>query len=288
MRLPLKASDYLCTRVNPSFENIEKSYLKAITPAVEMRSVNAMLGDGTVTQTNTFDPANVRSFYENISKGLSELGWAHSDVASSETEDLHRMFVHLSKVVGKYHLSGYFGVQFHALPYYKVDKRVIEVQNELSLIAEKAGTVFGQMTGAADKALRIELEKRGYADMEFQELFTKMFDDEKLAQELDRKSSDVERNFPEFEEMGKKKTELFAELNDLLVYLHQTSNVSIDHNKQMQGEEGVTTYFDLEVIRNKKTMAREAYVDSAIVTAEWADKLANELDAVAALLKNTS
>lgn len=288
MRLPLKGSDYICKRVNPSIDNMEQCYLTAITPAVTMQSVNAMLGDGTVTQTKTFDPENVRLFYTSLSKKLSERGWTYSNVGRSETEDLHRMFIQVTKVVGKYHLSGYFGVQYHALPYYRVNKRVIEIQKELSLIAERAGTIFGAMTGAADKALRFELEKKGYAEMEFQELFAKLFDDEKFAQELDRKASDVEDSFPEFKEMSRKKTELFAELNDLVVHMYQTSNVLIDHNKQMQGEEGVTTYFDLEVIRNMKTMAREAYVDTTIVTTEWADKLANEFAAVATVLNNAS
>lgn len=287
MRLPLKGTGYACDRLNPLIESIQLAYLEAINPEIKLQSVNAMLGDGTITQTNTFDPANVRKIYQRLAKRLGENGWANSEVASSETEDLHRLFFQVSKDLEKYHLSGYFGVQFHAIPYYRVDKRVMEIQKELSRIADEAGVVFGEMSGAADKALRLELEKKGYADLEFQELFTKMFDDEKLVQELDNKASAVEQNFPKFEEIRKRKGILFGELNDLLMHLYQTSPVLIDHNRQMQGEEGVTTYFDLEVIKNKKTKIRDAFIDPAKITAEWADKLAAELDAVVSVLKKS-
>jgi hypothetical protein len=276
----------VCDLLNPLIESVQQAYLKAMNPAIRLQSVNAMLGDGTVTQTDTFDPANVRKFFHRLSRGFGEIGWSVSDVASSETEDLHRLFFQLGKDLEKYHLTGYFGVQFHALPYYKVDKRVIEIQKELSRIADEAGVVFGEMSGAADKALRLELEKKGYADLEFQELFTKMFDDEKLVQELDSKASAVEQNFPKFDEIRRRKALLFDELNDLLMHLYQTSPVLIDHNKQMQGEEGVTTFFDLEVIKNKKSRIKDAFIDPANVTAEWADKLAKELTAVISILKS--
>jgi len=288
MRLPLKGPGYTCDRLNPVIEDIQLAYLEAINPAIKLQSVNAMLGDGTITQTNTFDPANVRKFYQRIAKSLGENDWSNSEVASSETDDLHRLFFQVSKDFEKYHLTGYFGVQFHALPYYKVDKRVMEIQKELSRIADEAGVVFGEMSGAADKALRLELEKKGYADLDFQELFTKMFDDENLAKELDNKASAIEQNFPKFEEIRKRKGVLFGELNDLLMYLYQTSPVLIDHNRQMQGEEGVTTYFDLEVIKNKKTKIRDAFIDPAKVTAEWADKLAEELEAIVLILRKST
>jgi hypothetical protein len=287
MRLPLKGTNDACARLNPSIAKLEQSFLNAIGPAIKPQPVSAMLGDGTITQTNTFDTTNVRRFYQRLANKMAEKGWSHSEISSSETDDLHRLFFQVSKETEKYHLGGYFGVQFHALPYYKVDRRVIEVQKELLQLADDAGVVFKEMTGAADKALKVELEKKGYANLEFEELFTKMFDDEKLVQELDSKSSAVEHDYPKFEEIRNKKTALFGELNDLLVHLYQTSTVLIDHNRQMQGEEGVTTYFDLELIKNKKTKSRDPYIDPAKLSIEWAERLTAELDVVAELLKKS-
>lgn len=285
MRLPFKGNDYLCSKINPASEALQGTYLAAIGPSIGMQQVSAMLGDGTVTQVDTFDPRKVQAFYQQLANSLKKSDWASSEISRSQTEDLHRRFFQTTKQVGKYHLAGYFGVQFHALPYYRVDKRVIEIQKELATIANEAGSIFTAMSGTADRALFVELEKRGYADLEFEELFTKMFDDERLAEELDSKATEVQQQFPQFEEMRKKKSALFGELNDLLMELYQTSAVSIDHNRLMQGEEGVTVYIDIEIIKNQKTKVRDAFVDTASVPKEWADKLASELSFVAKALK---
>jgi hypothetical protein len=66
--------------------------------------------------------------------------------------------------------------------------------------------------------------------------------------------------------------------------LYQTSPVSIDHNRLMQGEEGVTVYVDIEIVKNQKTKKREAFVDSTSVSDEWSDRLAAELSSLAKAL----
>ena len=283
MRAPFKGDDYFCKQLNAADQDVEQVHLEAIGPAIAMQKSSAMLGDGTVTQADTFNPQNVQMFYQRLANLLE--GWTFSGILKSATEDLHRVYCQFTKEVGRHHISGYFGIQFHVLPYYRVDKRVIEIQKELAKIADDATTVFKDMTGAADKVLAADLEKRGYASMEFQELFTKMFDDEKLVAELDEKASAVQSQFPQFEEMGKRKNRLFAELNDLLIELYHTSPVTIDYNRLMQGEEGVTTYFDIEVIKNKKTRAREAYLNTEKIKKDDADAVAAELTKVAKALK---
>jgi hypothetical protein len=283
VRAPFKGDNYFCIRINSAFNNIERSYLDAISSAIAMNKTSAMLGDGTVTQVDTFEPRNVQLFYERLSNLLKT--WEFAGISKSATEDLHRLYCSFTKEAGKFSMSGYFGIQFHVLPYYKVDRRVIEIQKELSKIADDATSVFKEMTGRADKAIAIELEKRGYADLDSQELFSKMFDDEKLVKELDEKAMDVESQFPHFEEMGKRKTTLFAELNDLLIELYQTSSVLIDYNRLMQGEEGVTTYFDIEVIKNKRTRATEPYLNTSKIGNDVVDELAGELAEVEKALK---
>jgi hypothetical protein len=283
VRAPFKGDDQFCRQVNAAVQNVEQAYLEAVGPAIAARKASAMLGDGTVAQVNTFDPHNVQAFYQRLTSLLKD--WTFGGIQKSATEDLHRLYCQFTKETGRFHISGYFGVQFHVLPYYRVDKRVIEIQKELAKIADAATSVFKNMTVEADKALAAELEKRGYASMEFQELFTKMFEDEKLAEELDKSASAVEGKFPQFEDMGKKKNRLFEELNDLLIELYQTSPVLIDYNRLMQGEEGVTTYFDIELIKNKKTKARDAFLDTPKIKKEDANLVAAKLEGVAKTLK---
>ncbi len=285
MRIPLKGSDHFSKQVNSAFEKILEAYTESIKPSTEMRKATAMLGDGTVTQIDTFDPQNVQNFYQRLTNGME--GWLANGISNSKTEDLHRLFCQFNKDSGKYYISGYFGVQYHALPYYKADKRVIEIQKELSGMVDSAAMMFQDMTGKADKALQKELEKRGFADLGFEDLFAKMFDDEKLAETLDKKAASVENEFSEFQQMGKKKSALFAELNDLMIELYQTSHAYIDHNRLMQGEEGFCTYFDVELIKNRKTNKREAVFETLKIPKEEGQVVAAELLTVAKTVKKS-
>ncbi|AIC14198.1 hypothetical protein [Nitrososphaera viennensis] len=284
MRLPLKGTDYFSKQANAAFENIQAEFLEAVKPAIAMQKSHAMLGDGTVTQTDTFDPQNVQTFYQRLTNRME--GWLAGGISKSVTDDLHRLFCQFSRDVGnKYYISGYFGIQFHALPYYKADKRVIEVQKELAKIADDATALYGNIRDSADRALGQELEKRGLAEMDFEGLFSKMFEDEKLAEELDKKAASVEGQ-AEFQKMGERKNALFAELNDLMIELYQTSAVPIDYNRLMQGEEGVCTYFDIELIKgSKKAIKREAVFETGKIPKVDADKVAGELASVVKALK---
>ena len=287
MRLPLKGTDYFSKEVNAIFENIQTAFLESIKPAITMQKSYAMLGDGTVTHMDTFDPQNVQTFYQRLTNRME--GWLSNGISKSITEDLHRLFCQFNKDVGKYYISGYFGVQFHALPYYKADKRVIEIQKELTKIADEATTLYAAIRDNADKTLEQELKMRGMAAMDFEGLFSKMFEDEELADELDKKAISVENRFPEFKDMGKKKNTLFAELNDLMIELYQTSAVLIDYNRLMQGEEGVCTYFDIELIRGtKKALIREPMFDAAKISKADTDRVVAELGEVSKALKKAS
>jgi hypothetical protein len=286
VRAPLKGDDYFCRQVNAAAEKVQEAYFEAIKPAIAMHQANAMLGDGTVTQAGTFDPQNVQNFYQQLANTLE--GWTFSGIMKSATEDLHRMYSQFTKEAGKFYISGYFGIQFHVLPYYKVDKRVIEIQKELTKIADKATSVLSMMTSTADRALAAELEKRGYTNLGFEELFATMFDNEELVEELNKKATAVESQFPQFEETCNKKSNLFLELNDLIMELYQTSPVLIDYNRLMQGEEGITNYFDIEVIKNKKMKKKEALLDTIKMPKEAADLVTAELGKVADALSKVA
>jgi hypothetical protein len=278
VRAPLKGDDYFCRQVNAAAEKVHRAFLEAISSAILMRQANAMLGDGTITQADTFDPQNVQNFFQQLGNTLQD--WTFSGVLKSATEDIHRLYCTFTKEADKFYISVYFGVQFHVLPYYRVDRRVIDIQKELAEIEGRATSVSSKMTAAADRVLATELEKRSYTNLGFEELFAKMFDDEKLIEELNRKTAAVESQFPQIRETRNRKSELLSELNDLLIKFYQTSPVLIDHNRLMQGEEGVTSYFDIEVLKNKKNKRREAFLDTIKMPKEAADMLSGELGAV--------
>jgi hypothetical protein len=266
MRFPIKEDDYFARESNFAFEILKNKYLLAIKPQIEMKKVNAMLGDGSVTQIDCFEPQRVKEFYQRLIGSLK--GWSTTGTSRSNTDDLHRLYCQFIKEVGQYRMSGYFGIQFHALPYYRIDKRVIEIQKELAQIAGEGANTFRFMASRGNHIVQKELESIGYGQVDFDVLLEKLFEDESLVADLEKKASTVENEFPEFEEMHHRKEMLFSELNLLLMELSQISPVLIDHNKLMQGEEGVITYFDIERVKNQKTKETDSFINTKRITKE--------------------
>jgi hypothetical protein len=265
--------------MNSAFKHIQYAYIGCVKLYLEKREVPVMLGDGTVSQSTTFELPKIIAFYEKLIDSLD--GWVNSGISKSNTEDLHRVYLQISQQIDKYYIYGYFGVQFHALPYYRINRRVIEAQKELSHIAEEAAKVFSSLADSGDSMVQHELQKMGYNELEFEELFIKLFEDQELVHGLERKAQNLEKQFPELEQLHTRKNRLFAELNDLLIELYQISPVLIDYNGLMQGEEGVVTYFDIETIRNQKTSRRDPYVNTERVTDHLTNRIANELNELA-------
>jgi hypothetical protein len=283
MRIPIKGDDYFAREVNCVFQRIKDAYIDGAKLCLQTSDVPVMLGDGSVSQSSTFEIPKIVASYERVIGSLH--GWVSSKISSSNTEDLHRIYFQIGRRLEKFQLHGYFGIQFHVLPYYMVDRRVIEIQKELSQIAEGAAHIYSSIANRGDSMVRQELQKIGYSELEFEELFMKLFEDQELVHGLEEKAQDLEKRFPEFEQMRIKKNQLYTELNDLSVELNQISPLPIDYNGLMQGEEGVVTYFDIETIRNQKGTISDPYINTEKVTKNLTDQVVNQLNQVAIALK---
>lgn len=283
MRSPIKGDDYFCRQINLATERVQEAFLDAIKPSIALRHENAMLGDGTITQADTFDLQKVENFFQRLGYALE--GWTFSGILKSATEDIHRLYCTLTRETDKFYMSVYFGIQFHVLLYYRVDTRVIDIQKELMKIEEIAASVSDNMTHAADKLLAAELEKRGFNNLGLDELFVRMFEDERLVEQLSEKTAVVEDEFLEIRDARTKKSELLSKLKTQLIEFYRTSPVLIDYNRLMQGEEGVTNYFDIYVLKNKKTKRREAFLDTAKIKEAATDTLSREIGAVEEVLR---
>jgi len=283
VRLPFKGDDHFANELNRAFEIVKDAYLSSIRPQLDVRKVDAMLGDGSVIQIDSFEPQKVSEFYQQLIFSIKS--WVTTGISRSKTEDLHRIYCQFAKQVGRYKLLGYFGIQYHAFPYYRVDKRVIEIQRELTRLADEAEQIFMSMAATGDSIIQKELKSIGWAEMGFQELLEKLFEDQALTADLQGKVSAVERDFPEFQEMNNKKERMLAELNSLLMELCQVSPVLIDHNKLMQGEEGVTTFFDIERVKNQKTNETDSYINTRRISKEFTEHIVSMFDELAESLR---
>ncbi|MEO9319653.1 MAG: hypothetical protein ABI361_03170 [Nitrososphaera sp.] len=258
MRLPFSGTDPISKKSKEMVDQILELYSKVLNPVVKMQSAEAMVADGSVIETDTFDPRRVELVYNNLKARLQD-EWDSCEISSSDTDDLRRIYCQIIKKIGRhYRLTGYFGVQFHVLPYYRSDKRIPEIKQALARLEESAAKLFVSFSSAADSALEGELRSAGLADLDTEELLVRMFEDEQLRERLDIKNSEVKGAFPELERITSQRDALLSELKDFVLEFYRTTPVLIDSIRLLSGEEGIVAYFDIEWVSPAKGARRRS------------------------------
>jgi hypothetical protein len=243
-----------------------------------MHEVNVMLADGTVTQSSTFNLERVSKFYEHLIQSLS--GWQSSGISQSKTEDLNRIYCEFRKSVGKYDIKGYFGIQFHTLPYYQVNKKVLNIQKKLRDLEEEGIQYYSQISQQANDMIKDELTSKGLGNASEDELFKNLLENDGLYSELVKKAESIESRFPQFLNLDHQKKLLVKELENLVIDLYQVSPVLIDYNKLMQGEVGVAMYVDVGIIKNEKTAAIDPFVNTKRLSSAHSEQIVSALQQV--------
>ena len=207
--------------------------------------VKVMLGDATVTEQSTFDPAQIRDYFREILRRLP--GWTVRDLTVTNNEDVRRVFSKFETRAGNYVLSGHVSIQFHVLLYYRTDHRVVAAQKELSEIIGLTKEKEAALAEGGDRLVMKKLEELGYADLDHERLFEVLFENGELRERI---HSEIYGGADEeFQRMESRKRELFDELDGLLVETYQTSPVMIDEARLVTGEEGYLCTFDLEFVK---------------------------------------
>ncbi len=246
MRLGSNTSNEFFKILNDKNNEIQKSFLKKIENFIKQVSINAMLGDGTITKTKTFDPMQIKDFFGKILKNLQN--WNQQEVSETNDEDLRRIFIKFDIKEGNYQLSGHMSIQFHVLLFYKADNKVIQYQKELSEIIEKTKTMDSKLADNSDQFILEKLRSMGYTNLDHQQLFEILFKNDEIQNKIYKEIE--EKTDSNYKNSLSRKTQLFNELDNLLLETYQTSNVLIDDARLVTGEEGILCNFDLEFIKN--------------------------------------
>ena len=247
MRLGTRSSNEFMQFLNTKNEDIQHRFVSKISDLVKLVKVKVMLGDATITEQETFDPAVIRDFYQSITKNL--IDWSIQDVSISHNDDIRRIFTKFEIREGNYLISGHLSLQYHVLLYYKPDQHVIQLQKELSDIIDLSKTKEQQMADNSDQFVLDKLKEKGYKDFDHQRLFEVFYENDELREKIYK---EIEKEIKvDFQNLSKRKTNLIKELDNLLVETYQTSLVLIDDTRLITGEEGCLCTFDIEFIRNK-------------------------------------
>ncbi len=255
MRLGTNLSNEFLQSLNNKNQEIQKLYVDHIKNLTKTVQIKVMLGDSTVTDQSTFDPQEIKNFYDKIIKNLRD--WSIQNITITNNEDLRRIFTKFEVREGNYLLSGHLSQQFHVLLYYKPEQRVLECQKELSEIIENTKDKETELANLGDQFVINKLKELGYKDLDNQKLFEIFFNNDEVREKI---YSEIEQQSDvDFQKLSKKKVELFNELDSFLMETYQTTPILIDDARLVTGEEGCLCTFDLEHIKNKN---KEGLFDS--------------------------
>ena len=277
MRLGTRSPNEFMQLLNEKNDLIQESFLSKISDMTKMIDVKVMLGDATVSQQKTFDPKIVMDFFQNISKNLKD--WSIQDVTISNNEDLRRIFLKFEIMEGNYLISGHVSIQFHVLLYYKPDQRVIDCQKELSEIIDMTKNKEEELSNNSDQYVLDKLKEMGYKDFDHQKLFEVFYENDEFREKVFAEIE--EQSGVDFQKLSEKKTQLFNELDSLLVETYQITPALIDDSKLVTGEEGSLCTFDLEFVKNN---TREGLFDPRKMSESAKEGIVKRLDEFASII----
>ena len=277
MRLGTRSPNEFIQLLNEKNKDVQKKFLSKVSDMTKMIDVKVMLGDATVSEQKTFDPKLIMDYFQNITKNLK--GWSTQDVTVSNNEDLRRIFTKFEIMEGNYLISGHISIQFHVLLYYKPDQRVIDCQRELSEIIDMTKKNEEELSNNSDEFVLEKLKEMGYKDFDHQKLFEVFYENDEFREKV---FSEIEKQSGvDFQKLSQKKTDLFNELDSLLVETYQTSPTLIDDSKLVSGEEGCLCTFDLEFVKNN---SREGLFDPRKMSETTKENIVRKLDEFSSII----
>lgn len=277
MQLPSKSSDQFIKTLTEKSEKIRSVFLEKIMNSTKSVPIKVMLGDSTIVDQTTFDPALVRTYYQEILKKIP--AWRTQGISVVNDKDLRRVFIKFDIQEENYLLSCHMSLQYHALLYYKPNHRVVEIQKELAEIIDETKKLETHVSEKGNELIQKKLKELGQDNVDQQKLFEIFFQNDELANTLvDKIYSSADENF---QKLSKKKIDLFNELDNMLIEIYHTSPVMIDEMRMIAAEEGCLCHFDLEHVKKE---AKEGNFDPIKIAPRVKEKLLKRMDEVLAVM----
>jgi len=277
VQIPSNSIDPFVKSMSEKGEEIRRLFLKHIADLTKKVPVKVMLGDGTVSGQESFDPATARQFYNSILTKLQ--GWTYSGVSVTTDQDLRRSFIKFETREDNYILSCHMSLQYHALLFYKLDHKVIDIQKELSGLTDEIKQLQENTAPETDKIIEEKLRRAGYENVDQQKLFEILFEHDEITQDL---AETLKSNQKKIGELNERQNRLFKELDNMLIEIYHTTPVMIDEMRMIAAEEGCLCVFNLEHLKKD---AREGNFNMTRMSTKIKDKLLSRMDEIIQILK---
>nr|AIF15576.1 hypothetical protein [uncultured marine thaumarchaeote KM3_70_F01] len=279
MRLGSKSKNKFFLNLDIKNQNIQNKFLKKITDATKTVDAKVMLGDSTVKELSTFDPKNIEDLFNHIITSLSD--WSSQGISYSYNDDIRRIFVKFEVREEEFVISLHVSVQFHVLLYYKPEQKVLLLQKELSEIIDRTAKSDSNYSVEGNKIILQKLQELGSDKINEQNLFELFYNDENLSKILSKKIENSQDD--EILQLNNRKKELLQQLDDLLLETFQISQILIDEQKLVNGEEGCLCNIDIEHLEDN---SKHGLFDPNLITDEFKQKIDNRINQILASIDN--
>ena len=279
MRLGSKSKNTFFLNLDIKNQNIQNRFLKKITDATKTVDAKVMLGDSTVKELSTFDPKNIERLFNHIITSLND--WSSQGISYSYNDDIRRIFVKFEVREEEFVISLHVSVQFHVLLYYKPEQKVLLLQKELSDIIDMTAESDSNYSVEGNKIILQKLQELGSDKINEQNLFELFYNDENLSKILSKKIENSQDN--EILQLNNRKKELLQQLDDLLLETFQTSQILIDEQKLVNGEEGCLCNIDIEYLEDN---SKHGLFDPDLITDEFQQKIDSRINQILAAIDN--
>lgn len=279
MRLGSKSKNKFFLNLNIKNQNIQNKFLNKITDATKTVNAKVMLGDSTVKELSTFDPKNIENLFNHIITSLND--WSSQEISYSYNDDIRRIFVKSEIREGEFVISLHVSVQFHVLLYYRPEQKVLLLQKELSEIIDRTAESDSNYSVEGNKIILQKLQELGSDKINEQNLFELFYNDENLSKILSKKIENSQDD--EILQLNNRKKELLQQLDDLLLETFQTSQILIDEQKLVNGEEGCLCNIDIEHLEDN---SKHGLFDPDLITDEFQQKIDNRINQILASIDN--
>ena len=105
MQIPSASSDQFIKTLTEKSEKIRSAFVEEIKNSTKSVPIKVMLGDSTIVDQTTFDPALVRQYYQEVLRKTPD--WKTQGISVVNDKDLRRLFFKFEIQEGNYLLSGH-------------------------------------------------------------------------------------------------------------------------------------------------------------------------------------
>lgn len=247
MRLPIKEDDDYSRQINQVTIDIKNTYINLIKSLLNIKTLKVMLSDGTVTDSETFDPDALISLNDNIRSLIK--GWSYLDVEQSKSDYLRRLYFRYYKNINAYKITITLGIQFHALPYYKPDRRILEIKKDLYKLGKEEEQLGEEISKYGNDLIKTEIKRINANAEDDEELFRLFIEKEDLVNRIEKGIDKIEQA-TQLKSLKYRKENLLKELETFIIEHFRISLNLLDEMHIIQGDDGLMVNIDLEKFKN--------------------------------------